>query len=645
MAHIPDDKVREVRERADLLDLVGRYVQLRRSGSSYKGLCPFHDEKTPSFNVSPLRKGFKCFGCGEGGDAISFLMKIEGKSFPEAVRKLADLYGVTLPAASSKEQARAEQARTERDRAHALLRFAADHYRELLERAPVGEAGRAYLATRGVGPEAAADFQLGYAPAPAEDGWDPLARALAAAGQDLELAATLGLISRNERGRGYHDRLRGRLVFPVLLPGGEVAGFSGRIVPPHDAPTPGPDGEAHAAPKYINSPESAVYRKGKILFGLPQARAAIRTRGRAILVEGNLDVVSLHQRGLAEAVAPLGTALTAEQVRLLARFTDQVVLCFDGDAAGRKAAAAALPMLLDGDLDARIVLLPDGQDPDSVDPERLLRDVEQARPALEVMMERLAARAGTSLEARARAVDRVLPLIVQHPRASARELYAQRAAELFGIPVPRLRQMARAHLRGAARAPSTSGQSVPPSAGVRPVTNLPPGQAQLAALLVRAPHLASLAERSGAREQVADPRLAGLVQAILAGARAGSELTLPELLEHVPAEHQEQVYRAVFEAPMEDGSDPEGLLRELLARCESDAVRARIEAIEREISLARTEGDHDRLRALVRERLALVATLDDLRQGHPRPDPAPHVPQGAADDPTSPPFPPDVPSG
>jgi DNA primase len=620
MVAIPEDAVQAIRERVDIVDLVGRYVELRRAGRNYRALCPFHTEKTPSFNVSGARRGYKCFGCGASGDAIRFVMELEGKSFPEAIRKLAELYGVALP--SSFESTARDDRRTEKDEAYAIFAAAAEIFRQVLVRGPEGEAGRAYLRARGVEDPTAETFGLGYAPAPTEGGWDFLARTLTKQRHPLELAEKLGLLGRGDRRGTWYDKLRGRLVFPILAPGGETIGFSARIVPPHDVVEEG----SPPAPKYVNSPESVVFRKSTMLYGLPTARQAIRAKGRVILVEGNLDVVMLHQRGWAETVAPLGTAFTPEQAHILGRFTDQVVLAFDGDAAGRKAASAALPVLLEEDLDVRIVLLPDGQDPDSTAAERFAALLADARPALEVMMLRLAARAGTAIDARARALDQVLPLIGRLPRASARELYLHRASELFGMPMPRLRAML-AQLS----APSTSRTTVPLSPTVPQATatvpqatsNLPGGQVQLVALLLDAPHLAGVAQQRDVQRYITDERLVPLLEAVLEGASEGYEPTLDELLARIPAAEQPRVYAAVFEAQHgTDTADPTSTLEDLLARCEEERLGREVSRLQRAMEVASRDGDAERVRTLVQEKVAVTTRLQAVRLGRTRGEPA-----------------------
>jgi DNA primase len=620
MAGIPDDKFQEVRDRVDIVDLVGRYVQLRRSGRNYVGLCPFHQEKSPSFNVNPAIKGYKCFGCGAGGDAIRFVMELEGKGFIEAVRKLAELYGVSLPARTGSGSEGPD--RNEKDEAYLLMRTAAELYRSILLEAPEGAAGRAYLEARGVTPEAAAAFGLGYAPAPAEAGWDRLARVVQSKGMSIPLAQKLGLCKASERRGSAYDAFRGRLMFPVVQPGGEVIAFSGRIVPPHDTATD--DGPPPG--KYVNSSDSFLFHKGKTLYGLAVARAAIRDTGRVILVEGNLDVVKLHQRGHREVVAPLGTAFTEDQARLITRFTSQVVMCFDGDKAGREAARKALPLLIEQDLDVRMVSLPDGEDPDSLGAERFANLLADAQAALAVVMDRNAAWAGESPDALAKALERALPLISKVPRPSARQLYAERAAELFRVRLDHVLRMIenlRRETAGRPGAPVQVSSAVAKGPGSRPLPPLPAAQAELTMLLVDVPHLATLAERSGALEQVDDARLRPILETVITSAKEGRALTLPELLDKVAPEAQPQLLEQVLAGKYRVGDDgtglvaPQAVLHSLLHHCQMEAIDAAVQRREQEFRQARQSGDLDGQRESQLAIMALRREKDALRHAPP----------------------------
>jgi DNA primase len=348
---IPDSFIQEVLARVDIVDVVGRHVQLRKGGANLLGLCPFHGEKTPSFTVSPTKQFYHCFGCGAHGDAIRFLMEHAGMGFVDAVRELAQQAGLKWPEApaDASEQARAAEARQHRMGLVEVLERAARHYRERLKDSP-----RAieYLKRRGLTGAVARDFGLGYAP----DGWRSLASAFPSYDDPALVEAGL-VVVHGEEGpeQKRYDRFRDRIMFPIRSVKGEVIGFGGRVID---------SGE----PKYLNSPETPVFVKGRELYGLFEGRQAIRQRGYALVVEGYMDVVALAQAGFGNAVATLGTACTPDHVQKLLRFTDHVVFSFDGDAAGRRAADRALEAALPHASDLRsfrFVFLPPEHDPDS----------------------------------------------------------------------------------------------------------------------------------------------------------------------------------------------------------------------------------------------------------------------------------------
>lgn len=612
MPQIPDEALDELRTKIDIVDLVGRYVTLRRSGRNYKGLCPFHDEKTPSFNVNPSLRGFKCFGCGEGGDAIAFVMRLEGLDFVDAVRKLADLYGVRLP----EDRGQRGSGASDKRRALALLDRAAAFYERMLWEEDFGNAARAYLERRGVSEATARAFRLGYAPAPSEAGWSPLAAHLAQAGLDLDLAKRLGLVVDKESGRGAYDRFRGRLVFPVVAPGGDVVAFSGRVLPVHVRPD-----DDRPPPKYVNSPESFVYRKGDHLYGLDTARKALRGRGRAVLVEGNFDVVRLHEVGIEEALAPLGTALTPQQAQRIARLTDRVVVCFDGDEAGRKATLSAIRTALEADLDVRVVLLPDGTDPADADPQWLRRRIEEAPAGLDWWMEDLAERAGTSPDARARALDAIVPVLCKLPRASARTLYAERASSIFGVPLADLRRLAKTHLAANSRRhpaprhlpPSTRTGRVPPSTAVQPQrTPLPSPQLALVRLLLEAPHLANRADDLGASLLADDPLLGPVVRRIVEAARHGEPVDVA-VLDACPPDERDRLERALYDGIDAGTDDPETALRDILAACEEARLERTLRDLETAERKARLQQDGERLRQILSARIATARRYDEVR--------------------------------
>ena len=344
---IKEEVVQEVLNRTDILDVIGEYVRLKKAGNSYKGLCPFHGEKTPSFHVTPEKGLYYCFGCSAGGTVVDFLKGIEGFRFPEAIEYLANRLGIEIVhderEASQRDESRRRKERLERVQESALSFFRAQLKGER------GELARRYVARRGLSAEIVESFGLGYAP----DSWDALLEGLKQSGYRGEHLAEAGLVVPKKKGQGHYDRFRNRLIFPVFDAMGRCVAFGGRAL------------EESEGAKYINSPETQLYKKGRELYGLHLAKKAARQGGRIILVEGNIDVLKMHQAGFTETVAPMGTALTLEQARTAARYSGEVVLLFDGDAAGEKASGRAFETLVQTDLTPRVAFLPKGEDPDS----------------------------------------------------------------------------------------------------------------------------------------------------------------------------------------------------------------------------------------------------------------------------------------
>ena len=418
MSMIPDDKVSEVRERASILEVVSDYVSLRKSGANYQGLCPFHGEKTPSFNVNPAKGIFHCFGCGVGGNAFSFIMKIEGLAFPEAVKFLAKRVGVVI-----EERPPTPQEKRRLDEREALYRvndLAADFYRRVLMKDAAGEAGRRYLERRGVDAATAEAYRLGFAP----DRWDALTRHLEQKKVPPDAAETLGLIRRKEGG-GYFDTFRNRLLFTIADIQGRPIGFGGRVLD-------------DSLPKYINSPESPIYRKSEVLFGVNLARQAMREQGAAIVVEGYFDHLALHQAGVHHAVATCGTALTGEHLKLLQRYAGRVYTLFDSDSAGNKATCRAMDLFLGGALPAFVVELPQGEDPDSFlkkEGSGAFADrVAKARPIFEWFFRYTIRGADTgTVEGKVAVVEALAPHLKKIDNPVERDLYLREIARVLGV--------------------------------------------------------------------------------------------------------------------------------------------------------------------------------------------------------------------
>jgi DNA primase len=348
------EDVETLRQQADIVAVIGDYTTLRRAGKSFKGLCPFHTERTPSFTCTPVGNFFHCFGCGASGDIYAFLQRIEGLDFPEAVETLARR--TAFPLRYEQLSQRERRAVGERSRLVAVSHLARDHFVRRL-RGEEGTAARSYLKERGFGLPEAETFELGYA----TEAWDDLSRALVADGVDPADLIAIGVSVRNERG-GLRDRFRARIIFPIHDPGGDVIGFGGRILP-------GVDHGDFEPPKYLNSPETPLYHKSRVLYGVKQARAEIVARDRVLICEGYTDVIALHQAGFANAVATCGTAVGVDHLRALARYTSDVILAFDADRAGIAAAErgweAARGLAASGasDVQLSVLPLPDGRDP------------------------------------------------------------------------------------------------------------------------------------------------------------------------------------------------------------------------------------------------------------------------------------------
>lgn len=416
---IPQSFINDLLSRVDIVDVVESRMTLKKTGKNYSGLCPFHDEKTPSFSVSPDKQFYHCFGCKESGTALTFVMNFERLEFVEAVEMLAQSLGLEVP----REQGRHRgptRSDSDNEPLYAALEQAEQFYRRSLRDAP---AAIEYLKARGLTGEIARDFGIGYAP----PGWQNITDQLSGAGEKVRLDA--GLQIKNERGRVY-DRFRDRVMFPIRDTRGRIIGFGGRVL-----------GKDDDGPKYLNSPETPVFQKGSELYGLYEARRALRRIDRLLVVEGYMDVVALAQHGVANAVATLGTASGEAHFHKLFRYADEVICCFDGDQAGRQAAWKALENALPALNEHRqlkLVFLPDGEDPDS-----LIRAqgragfetfVDNALPGLEFLFQRLGQGLDmASVDGRARFAGLIAPYIDKVPEGVLKTLLQQKVAEETGL--------------------------------------------------------------------------------------------------------------------------------------------------------------------------------------------------------------------
>lgn len=476
---IPQDFIDDLIERADIADVIGSRVKLKKAGREYKAPCPFHSEKTPSFTVSSQKGFYHCFGCGAHGTAIGFLMEFDRLEFPEAVEELAQIVGVTVPHDEQVEK------RTPLAPIHDILGKAAAQYRQALQ-----DDSKAvdYLKSRGLNRDTAQAFGIGFAP----DSWDFLLRRFSDNDATHRLLKSAGLIVQRDNG-GYYDRFRGRIMFPIRDSRGRVIGFGGRIIG---------DGE----PKYLNSPETPAFHKGRELYGLYEARQAQRKLDRILVVEGYMDVVSLANHGIQNAVGTLGTATTPEHLRRLFRASQEVVFCFDGDRAGRAAAWRALqtslPEMRDG-RQVRFLFLPDGEDPDSLvcseGPEGLRHRMQSTVTLSDYLLEELEKQTDTNtMDGRARLAELARPLFEQLPPGIFRELLAGRLADEVGMEPNKLTDLLSdgrpdaGHSRRQ-RAPyrQTSGRSTVVRRAIQLILNYP----AIGAMVTPPEHLAQVRQR------------------------------------------------------------------------------------------------------------------------------------------------------
>lgn len=416
--YIPEEKISEIQNVADIIDIVSESVLLKKAGKNHIGLCPFHSEKTPSFTVNPEKQIFHCFGCGAGGNVFSFLMKHDGISFPEAVQALARRFGIELP---TKDMSPAQQRiMGEREQILNVNHQAMNYFQQMLLHSPAGKTGLHYLTERGITRETLEKFHIGYVP----DGWQNLMGYLGRKKISQELMLKSGLIIENSQKTGCYDRFRNRVMFPIFNMGKQVIGFGGRVL----------DG---SLPKYLNSPETPVYSKSNSLYGLHLAKPECRKTGVVFIVEGYMDLIALWQHGVQNAVATLGTSMTAEHVRMLKGHCEKAVLVYDSDEAGLKAAARSIEIFDKGHLDASILVLPNGHDPDSYlfeNSETAFREMaQQALGTMDFLMESAIQKNGMAVEGKVRTVNIMKDYLAKVQDHVSRSLYIKRLSERLDI--------------------------------------------------------------------------------------------------------------------------------------------------------------------------------------------------------------------
>ncbi len=620
------DDIETLRRQADIVAVVGDYTTLKRAGRSFKGLCPFHTEKTPSFTVTPDGNFFHCFGCDASGDLYDFLMRIEGLEFPEAVEALARRTGFTLR--YEELSARERRAIGERSRLVDATRAANDFFQTQLY-SDAGKVARDYLKARGFGAEDAKRFELGFAP----NEWDALSLALTREGLKAEDLIAVGVAMRNDRG-GLRDRFRGRLIFPVHDPGGDVVGFGGRVLDALDYGDFDP-------PKYLNSPETPLYKKTRVLYGVPQARADIVRAEQVLICEGYTDVMALHQAGFSNAVATCGTAVGTEHLRMVSRYANQVVFAFDGDAAGVKAAERAwdaareLTSAGGGNLDLRVLVLPSDQDPADlvreVGAEGLRSAVDDATPVVPFVVGHRIEEADLTTEAgRTAALRAALEIVGREPDPDLRREwvrtevadrigvpydFAVRTAQRMGIEVDRHEGVA---VRSRQDRPTASSASGPDRAAAR-------RERDVLRVALQRPELLPEEWYELTEEDLTHPVARSLFTALQAAGGPGVDLSA--VLEQASDDDLRGVIRrlALEDDPGlpsvgHDGggvADPEGMAARVAAERVRRLLAERIQAQEHTLRARLGElhhvSDADELRALQRQLIVLQQRRRELR--------------------------------
>jgi len=510
-----------VKDAADIVQVVAEVVELKRAGTRLTGLCPFHSEKTPSFTVNPQGQFFHCFGCGEHGDVFAFVMKYHHMEFPEALKTLAQKYGIEMAerqlTEAEKLQLRRREVLYEANEAAVVV------YQHCLRHPKLGKVARTYLEQRGVPAEVVDRYRLGCAPDPEQAGWGFLTEQLLGKGLPAEALIQAGLAVGKDRG-GHYDRFRSRIMFPIVDMTGRVAAFGGRLL-------------GEGKPKYMNSPESPIFDKGRLLFGLHQHREAIRKQRRALVVEGNFDLLLLAVHGIDNVVAPLGTALTRNHIHTLRGYGDEAVLLFDADAAGLKAAMRSIPFFLVEQVAGRVALLPAGHDPDSYvraeGPAAIAALVAAARPLAEFAFETLVREHGLTLAGKNRIVSELKGLIKEAADPEQRALMVAHFSEKLGVSPGYF-------LSGRPAAPRPSApETVVPSRGLAGLANQ---EKQLVDFLILYPEYFGELKKTGLERVVREPvvvRFIDLLEQV-----SGGVSCQPEQLLEMATEEQDRAYIA-----------------------------------------------------------------------------------------------------
>jgi DNA primase len=590
---IPEDKIFEIKNAADIVDIVSEVVHLKKAGKNFVGLCPFHAEKTPSFTVSPEKQIFYCFGCGAGGNIFSFLMKNDGLAFPEAARTLAGRYGIDIPRRSLTPDQKKRVG--ERESLLKINRQAMDFFSQALHRDASDRPAMAYLKKRGLSSEIINRFNLGYAP----EGWDHLVNFFSKKGVPLGRVEKSGLILPKKNGRGYYDRFRDRVIFPIIDVNQSVIGFGGRVMD-------------DTLPKYLNSPETPVYNKSRSLYGLHISKDKCRKSQNVYIVEGYLDLLALHQHGFENAVATLGTALTVDHVRMLSRYVSRMILVYDSDEAGIRSALRCIDIFWKehvdfsrGDVfseekaDTHILVLPDGHDPDSYLRDKGAGSFEKAAShapgIISFLIDRSISLHGLSTEGKIRIVtDLKGPLAAINDNV-ARSLYIQQLAERIGIEENIILEKVREGSSEKGKKDINRHQDLADKKGSRL-------EQQIITMMLQFPAILPEIQNYHVIEFMENRQLQSIGKTILEH-RISSAEQISELLSLIDDPDQQRLISAM--AMVEESWDESGCLK-LIIQFLQGAQRRRDRQILDQIKAAEKENDQEALNRLLREKQKLA---------------------------------------
>ena len=595
----PQTFIDDLKRQADIVRVIQDYVQLKKKGANWMACCPFHKEKTPSFSVSPAKEIFYCFGCHKGGTVFNFVMEIERVAFPEAIRIVADKVGMPLP--KMVDDGRFQARRQEADDVIELNGWAMEWWQQQLESSKEARVAREYLVQRELNEETQKAFRIGYAP----DSWEALSSYLRQKGATQQQIERSGLVVKKDEG-GSYDRFRGRLMFPVLDVQGRAIAFGGRTLKGEDA-------------KYVNSPETAAYVKGRNLFGLNVTRDEIRRQGFAILVEGFLDLIVPYQFGVRNVIASLGTALTADQSKLLGRFARKVVVNYDGDRAGVQAAKKAIEILLAEDLEVKVLVLPDNADPDEFIRKFGVTEYQrrraQAQPHIQFVIENaLRDRSLHRPADKAEAVEEVLPYIRAVSSRIQKREYFDMAMDSLGIDRDNVNTSAwRRELWQAVRDNRPTRSST--AHVVAKEAKVTAAEQRLLGLLLADANLRHQVLPMLKKEDYEDLATAPLFEALLALDREGTEVDFEALTRKTEGdEFASRVVPMVLMNSSLHGSNEHYVAEECVSTFRRMKIEHRIEELKRELVIAEREDDGEKLLKLVAERIELDAQRQMMLQ-------------------------------